>query len=139
MPRHAARTLVHLLRQSTMALLMLAALVNPILVAVSDLHDIGPGPGHSHDADDHGSDLTGSDFAGHMLSEHGLHGDEGDETDDFLHALMHASHCCGHLTAIYNGSHAPDVVPAHSGSLPTHVERQLPQASSDHFRPPITV
>ncbi|MEJ1095509.1 MULTISPECIES: hypothetical protein [unclassified Pseudoxanthomonas] len=137
MPRHAARTLALLLRQSTMALLMLAALVNPILVAVSDLHDVGAGSGHSHNADEHGSDLAGPDFAEHLRSEHGLHGDEGDETDDFLHALMHASHCCGHLTAMYNGFHVPDVVPTRSGSLPAQVEQRLPQAYSDHFRPPI--
>lgn len=122
-----------------MALLMLAALVNPILVAVSDLHDLGPGSEHSHTADEPGAELTDPDFAGHMLAEHGLHGDEGDESDDFLHALMHASHCCGHLTAIYNGAQVPDVVPARSGSLPADVEQRLPQASSDHFRPPIAV
>jgi hypothetical protein len=139
MPRHAARALIQLLRQSAMALLMLAALVNPVLVTVSDLHDVGRGSDHSHNAGEHGADLAGPDFAGHMLSEHGLDREEGDETDDFLHALMHASHCCGHLTAIYHGSHAPDVVPARSDSLPAQVEQRLPQASSDPFRPPITV
>jgi len=122
-----------------MALLMLAALVNPILVAVSDLHDAGPGSEHSHNADEHGSELTSADVAGHLLAEHGLHAEEGDDTNEFLHALMHASHCCGHLTAIYNGSHVPDVVPTRSGSLPAQAEQRLPQASSDHFRPPIAV
>jgi hypothetical protein len=142
MSRHAVRTLLLLLRQSTMALLMLAALVNPILVAVGDLHDVGAAAGHSHDADEHRSDPAGSDFSDPVLADpalagQGSHGEAG-ETDDFLHALMHASHCCGHLTAIYSGARVPDVVPARSGSLPEHIEQRLPQASSDHFRPPIT-
>lgn len=120
MPRHFVHSLLHLLRHSTMALLMMAALVNPILAAVGDLHDINIGAAHSYDADDHENGLA-----------------EGDESKDFLHALMHASHCCGHLTAIYNGAHVPDVVPARNGALPVHVERRFPRAFSDHFRPPI--
>ncbi len=106
-----------------MALLMLAALVNPILMAVGDLHDISVGSAYSHDAGDHDSDESADSDA---------------EGDDFLHALMHASHCCGHLTAIYSGAHVPDVIPAGNGLLPVQVERRLPQAFSDHFRPPIT-
>jgi len=122
MPRHIARSLVHLFRRSTMALLMLATLVNPILMAVGDLHDVGAGSAHSHDADEHDAGLVGADA---------------EEDIDFLHALMHASHCCGHLTAIYHGAHAPDVVPARNGALPEHAHRRLLQAFSDHFRPPI--
>lgn len=113
-----------------MALLMLAALVNPILMAVGDLHDAGPaGSAHAHDADDHGR--------GHDLD--GAAGDASGEGNDLLHALMHASHCCGHLTAIYAGVHVPDVAPARSGSPAMRAAGRCPQAFSDHFRPPIAV
>lgn len=126
MPRSFARSFVQLLRLPLMAALMLAALVNPVLMAVGDLHDAGVADSaHAHDVDDHDHD---SDFA-----------DEDDQGSDLLHALMHASHCCGHLTAISTGIHVPDVVPARSGALVFGAADGVPHDFSDHFRPPIAV
>lgn len=76
------------LRLPLLALLLLAVLANPVLAALGDLHGIQDGGGHVHSVDTHHDDRFDS-----------LHGDEeGDES--LLHALMHASHCCGHPTAI---------------------------------------
>ncbi|SEL47349.1 hypothetical protein SAMN05428989_1725 [Pseudoxanthomonas sp. GM95] len=77
-----ARRVALWLRLPALALLLLAVLANPVLAAVGDLHGATRGvASHLHDSDEHA--LT-DDNADH------------DEAGD----LMHAAHCCGHLSAI---------------------------------------
>ena len=80
-----------LLRLPAMAVLLLAVLANPVFASLGDLHELGNGGEHLHVVNEHGDDASGHDH---------------DEADpgDLLHALMHASHCCGHLTAIVPAS-----------------------------------
>ncbi|TAA26660.1 hypothetical protein [Pseudoxanthomonas winnipegensis] len=74
------------LRLPALAMLLLAVLANPVLAAVGDLHEATRGnAAHLHQADEH---ALAADA------------DAGDDAGDLLHALMHAAHCCGHLTAI---------------------------------------
>ncbi|MBD9481098.1 hypothetical protein [Pseudoxanthomonas sp. PXM02] len=77
------------LRLPALAVLLLAVLVNPVFASLGDLHELGSGSDHLHAVSDHEATGSGHDHAD---------GDAGE--GDLLHALMHASHCCGHLTAI---------------------------------------
>jgi hypothetical protein len=87
-----------LLRLPALALLLLAVLANPVFASLGDLHELGNGSEHLHAVSEHADGEVGHEHADG-------HADEG----DLLHALMHASHCCGHLTAIVP---APMRVPA---------------------------
>lgn len=89
MHRFLRRHWLPLLRVPALAVLLLAVLANPVLAAIGDLHEIGEGGGHVHavEAPPHG----------HATDHAAAHDDE---NPSLLHALMHASHCCGHLTAI---------------------------------------
>ncbi|TAA36797.1 hypothetical protein [Pseudoxanthomonas winnipegensis] len=92
------------LRLPALAVLLLAVLANPVLAAVGDLHEATRGSAaHLHQAD-----------------EHAL-ADDADDAGDLLHALMHAAHCCGHLTAI----------PSRFALLPMAAVRAAPQARAD--------
>lgn len=89
---------VALLRLPALAMLLLAVLANPVLASLGDLHELGNGNEHLHAVNEHADVATGHDHADGEAGE-----------GDLLHALMHASHCCGHLTAIVP---APMRVPA---------------------------
>lgn len=95
------------LRLPALAVLLLAVLANPVLAAVGDLHEATRGSAaHLHQAD------------GHALA---ADADDADNAGDLLHALMHAAHCCGHLTAI----------PSQFALLPMAAVRAAPQARAD--------
>lgn len=92
MPRFPRHCLARL-RLPALALLWLAVMANPLLAALGDLHELGSGKGHLHSLAEHS---TGS--ADHDPLDARSGGDS--EGGDLLHALMHASHCCGHPTAV---------------------------------------
>lgn len=115
------------LRLPALVLLLLATLVNPVFAAVGDTHEAARGVAeHLHDRDEH------------TLAQDAAHDEDGNG-DDLLHALMHASHACGHLTAIPAGLVL--TVAAFVGSAAPHsvsVPGQSAPISSD-IRPPIGV
>lgn len=119
------RRFVRLLRLPALALLMLAVLVNPVFAAVGDLHEFSRGSA------DHAQALDSHDHADQAGSQ--------GEGIDLLHALIHAAHCCGHLTAILSTPFVPqptlfsDGVPMPSFAAPHSPPR------TDHFRPPIAI
>ncbi len=121
MPRHR---IARLLRLPALVLLMLAVLVNPVLAAVGDLHE------SSHGSAEHALPSGSHDHADAGKQEQGT---------DLLHALMHAAHCCGHLTAIFSTpfvAQAPlfsDEPPVPAFAAPHSPPR------TDHFRPPIAI
>lgn len=98
MPRILRHRLVRLLRLPALAVLWLAVLANPVFASLGDLHELGRGGDHLHAVSDHGA----------AAGERHAHADGEAGEGDLLHALMHASHCCGHLTAIVP---APVVLP----------------------------
>jgi len=124
MIRFSAHRLRKLLRFPALALLVFAVLVNPVLAAVGDLHE------SSHGSVEHALPYDSHDHADAGEQEQGT---------DLLHALMHAAHCCGHLTAIFSApfvAHAPlfsDEVPVPAFAAPHSPPR------TDHFRPPIAI
>jgi len=95
-----------LLRLPAMAVLLLAVLANPVLASLGDLHELGNGSDHLHAVSEHAEDGPAHDHADGEAGE-----------GDLLHALLHASHCCGHLTAIVpapllvQGVRLPSVAP----------------------------
>ena len=117
-----------LLRLPALALLLLAVLANPVLASLGDLHELGSRGEHLHAVSEHGDVASGHEHADGEAGE-----------GDLLHALMHASHCCGHLTAIVpapmlvQGMLLPSVAPA-TDAMP------LPPARlASLLRPPIAV
>ena len=117
--------IARLLRLPALAMLILAVLANPVLTAVGDLHE------SSHGGMEHAQ----------PVDSHGHAGDAGaqEEGIDLLHALMHAAHCCGHLTAILSTPFVPqaalfsDAEPVPAFAAPHSPPR------TDHFRPPIAI
>ena len=114
----------HLLRLPALAVLLLAVLANPVFASLGDLHELGNGAEHLHVVGEHDGQGPGHDH---------------DDADpgDLLHALMHASHCCGHLTAIVPAPmRVPAMVlPAAVPVLDAVPTAQAPRASL--LRPPI--
>ena len=113
-----------LLRLPAMAVLLLAVLANPVFASLGDLHELGNGGDHLHVVNEHGDDASGHDH---------------DDADpgDLLHALMHASHCCGHLTAIVPAPIAlPGMPPASAAPLADTVPLP-PSRPASLLRPPI--
>ncbi|CAN7366752.1 hypothetical protein LJR168_002188 [Pseudoxanthomonas sp. LjRoot168] len=117
---------VALLRLPALAMLLLAVLANPVLASLGDLHELGNGNEHLHAVNEHADVATGHDHADGEAGE-----------GDLLHALMHASHCCGHLTAIVP---APMRVPAMILPDVTPIMATVPMAHAPRaslLRPPI--
>jgi len=88
MPRLLRHSLARL-RLPALAVLLLAVMANPLLAALGDLHELGDGNDHLHALAEHRAAGDG----------HDAHGDDRGG-GDLLHALMHASHCCGHPSAV---------------------------------------
>ena len=125
MIRRLHRRCSPLLRFLALSLLLLAVLANPVFAAVGDLHESSHGSaGHTPPADAHDHD----DNAG--TQEEGV---------DLLHALMHAAHCCGHLTAILSTPFFTPV-PSFCDAVPDIAFAAPPSAPrTDPFRPPIAI
>jgi hypothetical protein len=121
---------VRLLRLPALALLMFAVLINPVLAAAGDLHEF------SHGNAEHAQPVDSHD---HAVGKHVADRGAQEEGVDLLHALMHAAHCCGHLTAILSSAFVPHVpllsnnVPAPAFAAPHSTPR------IDPFRPPIAI
>lgn len=127
MTRRLRPHLYRLLRLPALAVLLMAVLANPVLASLGDLHELGNGNGHLHAVNEH-ADASGG-YA---------HDDADDGESDLLHALMHASHCCGHLTAIVP---APMRVPAMVLPFATPAMATVPVAHAPRaslLRPPIS-
>ena len=116
-----------LLRLPALALLLLAVLANPVLASLGDLHELGSRGEHLHAVSEHGDAASGHEHADGEAGE-----------GDLLHALMHASHCCGHLTAIVPAPmRVPAMVlPSRAPVMATVPVAHAPRASL--LRPPIS-
>ncbi len=129
MPRLLRHSLARL-RLPALAVLLLAVVANPLLAALGDLHELGEGNAHLHSLAEHRDGGNGSD------AHRDPHGG-GHDGGDLLHALMHASHCCGHPTALTSWP-MPSLafVPADAPVPP--VSRPPPAVVPDStLRPPI--
>ena len=107
--------------------LLLAVIWQPVLASVGDLHEVA-----------HGSDV-------HALDSHAGDGDAGDrddggkpdDADSLLHAVMCASHCCGHAVAMPVAWYASTLsAPMREIPALTHVAPR-DGLQTHPFRPPI--
>ena len=115
-----------LLRLPALALLLLAVLANPVLASLGDLHELGSRGEHLHAVSEHGDAASGHEHADGEVGE-----------GDLLHALMHASHCCGHLTAIVSAPIALPGMPPASAAPPADTVPLPPSRPASLLRPPI--
>ena len=122
--QRSLRHCLQVLRFPALALLVLAVLVNPVFASLGDLHESGQAEaGHLHDVGQH---------------EAGVASEDHDGDSGLLHALMHASHCCGHLTGIV-ASLQWLPLPLVAADAPAHEAAARPLSIPvNHFRPPIT-
>jgi len=118
-----ARVRLLWLRLPALALLLLVVLANPVLAAVGDLHEATRGAAaHLHDTDEH------------ALADDG---DDHDDAGDLLHALMHAAHCCGHLSAIPSSVVVLQVLVTHAAVSVADMPALSSHLPSLSLRPPI--
>ena len=117
-----------LLRLPALALLVLAVLANPVLASLGDLHESGSGGEHLHAVSEHGDGASAHEHADGETGE-----------GDLLHALMHASHCCGHLTAIVPAPLTLPGLPPASAVPLTDTVPLPPSRPASLLRPPIGV
>ena len=119
-----------LMRLLALCVLLLGVIAQPVMASVGGVHELGHGGGlHSHvDAD------AVPDGEGHERGD-----DESGKTRGLLHALMHATHCCGHAPAmpvaatIWQPLAPLDSVSfPHDAPVPTHRSDKL-------LRPPIAI
>ncbi len=115
------------LRLPALALLLLAMLANSVLASLGDVHELMGADGHAHAGTLHGD----------PTQEYRPPAAGQDDEAGLLHALLHASHCCGHQTAVAGSvSLAVAAVPAATAypdlSVPPPGARQ-----ESRFRPPI--
>jgi hypothetical protein len=107
--------------------LLLAVLINPVFASVGDLHEAVRGSAeHLHSAEEHGLTQDATQ-------------DEDGKGGDLLHALMHAAHCCGHLSAIPASFVLPAVALVGSQAPHTEVLRSTSIAVASEIRPPIAL
>lgn len=117
-----------LMRLLALCVLLLGVIAQPVMASVGGVHELGHGGGlHSHaDADA-------------QVDEHERGGDESGKAGGLLHALMHATHCCGHAPAmpvaatIWQPLAPPETAPfLRDAPAPTHRSDKL-------LRPPIAI
>lgn len=121
-PRHIGRSS----RAFWVALLILALVLQPTLLAASEVHATEHliQTGHTHDTDHEGP---------------GIAADEPTAQDDgdLWHGLMHLGHCCGHASALpSDGVPIPPL--RRPGSAPVSPSRPIQSLMLPHpLRPPI--
>ncbi len=115
-----------LVRLLALCVLLLGVVAQPVMASVGGIHELGHGGGlHAH-AQDHGDEDVPAD------------GDAG-KGGGLLHALMHATHCCGHAPAMPVAATVwpPLAVPA---TAPFLRDAPVPAHRGDKLlRPPIAI
>ncbi len=114
-----------LMRLLALCVLLLGVIAQPVMASVGGVHELGHGGGlHSH------VDAQGNDEE---------RGGESGKAGGLLHALMHATHCCGHAAAMpvaattWQPLVPPDTTPfLHDAPVPTHRADKV-------LRPPIAI
>lgn len=113
------------LRRFAQALLLLAVICQPVMASLGDLHEAA-----------HGTDLHAPASDPHGDAGAAPAGDDADR-DSLLHALMCASHCCGHAVAMPAGlAVLPSFAPPCTTATPSDSARLVTRPGHP-FRPPI--
>ena len=128
MTRFRPRRWLPLLRVLVLGLFALGLVLQPVMAAVGEMHELAHDPSGSHVHGQHADDLDA-----------GL--DAGDEQDEdgarTLHVLLHFAHCCGATAALVQLLGPVPSMPA-DASLATAMTPMAPQPRlSSPFKPPI--
>ncbi len=119
-PRHW----LPLLRVLVLGLFAVGLVLQPVMAAVGEMHELTHDPSGSHIHDQHADDLGAGDE----------HDEDGAST---LHVLLHFAHCCGATAAMVQLLGPVPSMPA-DASLATAMTPMAPQPRlSSPFKPPI--
>lgn len=122
-------------RMIVLALLVLGMVLQPVLAAVGEYHDIEhnrPGT-HAHA-------LHASEVPGDLDQQRGTATDVPPSDDaPALHVLLHFAHCCGATAAVLSGGQVLDTVTESETvvAIEPQAPRQAPLPAP--FKPPISV
>ena len=128
MVRRRFRRLLPLLRVLVLVLFAAGLVVQPVLAAAGEMHELAHDPSGTHAHGPHADDV-----AAEMAAAGEQHPDEART----LHVLLHFAHCCGAATAMLP---IVKTLPAMSLSDPLAVaEKPMPLQArlSTPFKPPI--
>lgn len=126
MPRPIVRRL-HLLRAALLGLLALAMVLQPVLAAAGDIHELG----HDGEVATAGNADHQHDTGDTVPADDGKQGES-------LHFLLHFAHCCGHApSALLGGLEVVAFTPVSDALVSTPAPLPLHHALQDVLRPPI--
>ncbi|UXI66297.1 hypothetical protein [Tahibacter amnicola] len=128
-PRPCHRRLLRTLHLALVLLFAIGLVVQPVLDALSEYHELTAHAASPHGhADDHHDEDASS-----------LRGEEPEDHDGPVHGLLHHSHCCGHTVGLNNADlplpdfHWPAHVPVDAAPTPVAASH-----AATPFRPPIS-
>ena len=128
MTRLRRRRWLPLLRVLVLGLFALGLVLQPVMAAVGEMHELAHDPSGSHVHGQHADDLDAELDAGDE------HDEDGART---LHVLLHFAHCCGATAALVQVLEPVSSMPM-DASLATAVTLMPPQPRlSSPFKPPI--
>ena len=125
---------VSAVRTILLTLLVLGMVLQPVLAAVGEYHDIEHRP-----AGTHAHALHASEVPDDLDQERGTAQDVPPADDaPALHVLLHFAHCCGATAAVLSGGHVLTTVPGSEtvATIQPQSPRQVPLPAP--FKPPIS-
>ncbi|MGH8074154.1 MAG: hypothetical protein ACREO4_08790 [Lysobacter sp.] len=130
MTRLRLRRLLPFLRVLALGLFALGLVLQPVMAAMGEMHELGHDPSGTHSHDLHADELDAE------LAAAGEQDQGGAKT---LHVLLHFSHCCGATAALLPVLKPLPIMPL-SGRL-TFAKTPMPLQArlTSPFKPPIFV
>ena len=120
--------LLQLMRVLVLGLFALGLVLQPVLAAVGEMHELAHDPSGMH------SDARQADSVDTQLTAAGEQREGGTET---LHVLLEWAHCCGATTAMLPSLKLMSFVPAFSPLIPGESQTPPPGYLPAPFKPPI--
>ena len=128
MTRLRLRRLLPFLRVLALGLFALGLVLQPVMAAAGEMHELAHDPTGTHAPGQHADDLDTELDAGDEQDEDGAR---------TLHVLLHFAHCCGATAAMAQVLEPVPSVPA-DASLATAMTPMPPQPRlTSPFKPPI--
>ena len=121
--------LLPLLRVLVLGLFALGLVLQPVLAAVGEMHELAHDPSGMH------SDALQADRVDTELTAAGKQSEGGTET---LHVLLDWAHCCGATAAMLPSLKLISVVPATNPLIPGESQFPPPAYLPAPFKPPIS-
>lgn len=130
MTRFRPRRLLPLLRVLVLALFALGLVLQPVLAAAGEMHELAHDPSgmhaHAQHADDVDAELTAA-------------GEQNEEGAQTLHVLLHFAHCCGAAAAMVPTLNPIPAMPVNGRLAIAKAPIPLQARLTSPFKPPIFV